>query len=209
MFPALLSHVEQFDGCTLCLLHEGRNRMVFCRTSPVSPTSLPLADVLFVGEAPGAEEDAQGLPFVGRSGKALDTILEAVQPRLDLNCRLLEIPSKKWSYAITNTVCCRPPQNREPSVDETCACSPRLMDLISRLRPHLIVCVGEVAYRTLSSPLHLLGPKGIPLIKIFHPAYLLRQSKSKLVQEQLHAATEIAHSLALAFQNQNLYFPYK
>lgn len=155
--------------CTACALHAGRTRTVF-------GTGARDADWLVVGEAPGAEEDRQGEPFVGRAGKLLDAMLAALGQ------------SREQVY-IANTVKCRPPQNRNPQPDEADCCAPFLDRQIELLAPRVILAVGAVAARRLLATdapvgrlrgrVHHYGPAKIPLVVTWHPAYLLRRPEAK------------------------------
>lgn len=157
------------EGCRLCPLCESRTRTVF----GVGGTE---ADWLIVGEAPGAEEDRQGEPFVGRAGQLLDAMLAGVGQ------------SRATAY-IANVLKCRPPANRDPSTEESSRCAPYLQRQIELIRPRLIVAVGRIAAQRLLGedlPLarmrgrvHHYGPQRIPLVVTYHPAYLLRRPSEK------------------------------
>jgi len=131
---------------------------------------------MFVGEAPGAEEDRQGEPFVGRAGKLLDAMLRA-------------IGRDRSNVYIANILKCRPPNNRDPKPEEAAACTPYLWRQIELIQPDLIVALGRIAAQRLldtSSSLarlrgtvHTLEPTGTPLIVTYHPAYLLRSPGEK------------------------------
>ena len=155
-------------ACTACPLHAKRNKTVF----GVGDEN---ADWLFVGEGPGADEDAQGEPFVGQAGKLLDGMLAAIHLKRGSN------------VYIANVVKCRPPGNRNPAPDEALACEPYLHRQIELLQPKLIVALGKVAAVNLlareASVASLRGKlheyRGIPLIVTYHPAYLLRSLHDK------------------------------
>lgn len=155
-------------ACTACPLHAKRNKTVF----GVGDEN---ADWLFVGEGPGAEEDAQGEPFVGQAGKLLDNMLAAINLKRGHN-----------AY-IANVVKCRPPGNRNPESAEALACEPYLHRQIELLQPKLIVALGKVAAVNLlareASVASMRGKlhqyRGIPLIVTYHPAYLLRTLSDK------------------------------
>jgi uracil-DNA glycosylase family 4 len=155
-------------SCTDCPLHATRTKTVF----GVGDEN---ADWLFVGEGPGAEEDAQGEPFVGQAGRLLDNMLAAIQLRRGEN------------VYIANVVKCRPPGNRNPAPEEALACEPYLHRQIELIRPRLIVALGRVAAVNLlareASIASLRGRvheyRGIPLIVTYHPAYLLRNLPDK------------------------------
>ena len=149
--------------CTRCKLHLGRTKLVF-------GVGDPRAKLLFVGEGPGADEDIQGEPFVGRAGKKLDEMIRA-------------IGLERADVYIANVVKCRPPQNREPEPDEIETCSPFLARQIEAVRPKVIVTLGAPATRTLLGTrvgiTRLRGTwqayRGIPVMPTYHPAFLLRR----------------------------------
>jgi uracil-DNA glycosylase family 4 len=155
-------------SCTDCPLHAKRKKTVF-------GVGDEAASWLFVGEGPGADEDAQGEPFVGQAGKLLDSMLSAIRLRRDAN------------VYIANVVKCRPPGNRNPEPREALACEPYLHRQIELIRPRLIVALGKVAVQNLlatdASIASLRGKlhqyRGIPLIVTYHPAYLLRNLPDK------------------------------
>jgi DNA polymerase len=155
-------------ACTDCPLHARRNKTVF----GVGDEN---ADWLFVGEGPGAEEDAQGEPFVGQAGRLLDNMLAAIKLKRGHN------------VYIANIVKCRPPGNRTPEPREALACEPYLHRQIELINPKLIVALGKVAAVNLlareASIASLRGRlhqyRGIPLIVTYHPAYLLRNLPDK------------------------------
>lgn len=155
-------------GCTACRLHQTRHNAVF-------GVGDRQADWLFVGEGPGAEEDAKGEPFVGQAGKLLDNMLASIG-----------LARGKNVY-IANVVKCRPPGNRNPEADERTACEPYLTRQIQLIRPKLIVALGKVAVTQLldtDRPISALRGKihqyqSIPLLVTYHPAYLLRNLPDK------------------------------
>ena len=157
------------EGCRLCPLSESRTSTVF----GVGATE---ADLLIVGEAPGAEEDRQGEPFVGRAGQLLDAMLAGVRQ------------SRATAY-IANVLKCRPPANRDPSAEESTLCAPYLQRQIELIQPRVIVAVGRIAAQRLLGedlPLarmrgrvHYYGSRRIPLVVTYHPAYLLRRPSEK------------------------------
>lgn len=154
--------------CTACPLHQARTRTVF----GVGDEN---ADWLWVGEGPGAEEDASGEPFVGQAGKLLDNMLAAIS-----------LQRGRHVY-ITNIVKCRPPGNRNPEPAEAQQCAPYLARQIELIRPKLIIALGKVAAQNLlhtdATVASLRGKlhdcSGIPLIVTYHPAYLLRTLADK------------------------------
>lgn len=158
------------SGCQRCKLCKTRTQTVF----GVGPTTAPL---MVVGEGPGADEDAQGEPFVGRAGKLLDEMLRSIgRTRAD-------------NTYIANVVKCRPPGNRDPEADEVEGCRPYLDMQIQLLKPKLIVALGRIAAQRLLStdeplsrlrgPLHQYGKFQTPVFVTYHPAYLLRSPKEK------------------------------
>ncbi|MEQ1775887.1 MAG: uracil-DNA glycosylase [Burkholderiales bacterium] len=155
-------------SCTNCVLHTHRNKTVL----GVGDEN---ADWLFVGEGPGADEDAQGEPFVGQAGKLLDSMLAAIKLKRGDN------------VYIANVVKCRPPGNRNPEPEEALACEPYLHRQIDLIKPKLIVALGKVAavnllaheasVASMRNKVHRY--RGIPLIVTYHPAYLLRSLAEK------------------------------
>ncbi len=176
--PAALEALRtEIGDCTRCKLHQGRNKLVFGDGDPA-------ARLLFVGEGPGADEDAQGIPFVGRGGQLLNNMIGAMGLRRD-------------QVYIANVVKCRPPGNRTPEADEGATCSPFLMRQIQIVAPEVVVALGQTAVTWLTGqkrPLNawrgsvhqVLGAK---LIVTFHPAYLLRDpNQKKFAWEDLQLA---------------------
>ena len=170
-------------GCTACPLHAQRTQTVF-------GVGDETADWLFVGEGPGAEEDARGEPFVGQAGKLLDNMLAAIGLQRGRN------------VYIANVVKCRPPGNRNPEPPEAAACEPYLTRQIALIRPKLVIALGRVAavnllardatIASLRGRLH--DYQGIPLLVTYHPAYLLRNlpDKAKAWQDLCFARTAMA-----------------
>jgi len=161
--PTLAAIREEIGDCRRCKLCEGRTHIVF-------GVGDPRAKLMFVGEGPGADEDAQGEPFVGRAGQKLNEMIRAIG--LD----------RKDVY-IANVVKCRPPGNRDPEPDEVATCSPFLYRQIEAIAPKVIVALGSPATKTLLQTkvgiTALRGKwgdfRGIPVMPTFHPAFLLRQ----------------------------------
>jgi uracil-DNA glycosylase len=164
---ALQAIRDDIGDCTRCALHKGRNKIVFADGSPD-------ARLLFVGEGPGADEDAQGLPFVGRAGQLLNNMINAMG-------------LKREEVYIANVVKCRPPGNRTPEPDEANTCSPFLFQQIDVVRPEVIVALGATAATyLLGARQPLAGLRGrihnvrnAKLIVTYHPAYLLRDPRQK------------------------------
>ena len=156
------------SGCTKCSLHQTRTQTVF----GVGDEN---ADWMLVGEAPGAEEDRQGEPFVGQAGRVLDNMLAAIGL------------SRKKNVYIANVLKCRPPGNRDPKPEEAEQCTPYLLQQIALIKPKLIVAMGRHAAQTLlksdASIARMRGRvhsyAGVPLIVTYHPAYLLRTLEDK------------------------------
>jgi uracil-DNA glycosylase family 4 len=163
----LLKVRDDLGECTRCKLHGTRHKIVFGDGSPK-------AELVFVGEGPGADEDAQGLPFVGRAGKLLTQMIEAMGLQ------------RKDVY-ICNVVKCRPPENRQPEDDEVQTCSPFLLRQIDAIAPKVIVCLGAVAAKTLLETNRGISQfrgqwlefRGRKLLATYHPAYLLRNPAAK------------------------------
>jgi uracil-DNA glycosylase len=158
---------EEIGECTRCALHRGRNKLVFADGDPN-------ARLMFVGEGPGADEDAQGLPFVGRAGQLLNNMIAAMG-------------LKREEVYIANVVKCRPPGNRTPEPEEAHTCMPFLWRQIEVVCPEVIVALGATAATYLlgqRQPLaglrgKLHSVKGCRLIITYHPAYLLRDPRQK------------------------------
>jgi DNA polymerase len=158
---------EDIGDCTRCALHTGRNKLVFGDGSPD-------ARLMFVGEGPGADEDAQGIPFVGRAGQLLNNMIAAMG-------------LKREEVYIANVVKCRPPGNRTPEPEEANTCSPFLFRQIDVVRPQVLVALGATAATYLLGQRQPLAGlrgrvhafRGMQLIVTYHPAYLLRDPRQK------------------------------
>jgi len=158
---------EELGECTRCKLHTDRKHIVF-------GVGDPNAWLVFVGEAPGADEDEQGEPFVGRAGQLLTRIIEAMKL------------TREQVY-ICNIIKCRPPANRNPEPDETASCEPFLIGQLQAIKPKLICALGNFATQILlrtKEPISKLRGRfhsyqGIPVLPTFHPAYLLRNPYEK------------------------------
>ena len=160
----------EVSACTRCALHA-------TRTQGVLGVGNRQADWLIIGEAPGAEEDRRGEPFVGRAGQLLDAMLRAIGL------------SRETNVYIANVLKSRPPGNRDPKPNEVAACLPYLMRQIALMRPRLILAVGRIAAQNLLSTdvplgrlrgkIHPFGELNTPLIVTYHPAYLLRTPADK------------------------------
>jgi DNA polymerase len=165
---ALVAIRDDIGDCTRCKLHaQGRQQIVF-------GVGNPDADLMFVGEAPGGDEDIQGIPFVGRAGQLLTKIIEAIDLKRD-------------DVYIANVIKCRPPQNRNPEPDEIAECEPFLVRQIEAIEPKVIVTLGKFAAQTLlrtDDPISRLRGRvfdyrGAKLVPTFHPAFLLRNPAAK------------------------------
>ena len=185
--PGLAAIRDKLGDCTRCKLHEQLKNIVFGVGSPD-------ARLMFVGEGPGADEDRLGEPFVGRAGKKLDQMIEA-------------IGLKRGDVYIANVVKCRPPGNRTPELDEVETCQRFLFRQMATVRPRIIVALGKPAAQALlgrSVPISAVRGQvfdffGARLIPTFHPAYLLRTPAKKrevwqdmkLVRDMLRAAQDV------------------
>ncbi|HKD12664.1 MAG TPA: uracil-DNA glycosylase [Thermoanaerobaculia bacterium] len=162
--PALSRFLE---GCPRCKLSRGRTHIVFGQGNPK-------ADLMFVGEAPGHEEDVQGLAFVGRAGQLLTRIIEAMG-------------RKREDVFICNVLKCRPPNNRNPEPDEVASCIPFLEEQIRLIAPRVIVTLGTFAAQAVLGTDEPIGrlrgrwrsARGVRIMPTFHPAFLLRSPERK------------------------------
>jgi len=177
---------EELGDCQRCKLARGRTNLVF-------GVGNPEAHLVFVGEAPGADEDAQGEPFVGKAGQLLNKMIEAMGYRRE-------------DVYICNVVKCRPPGNRNPEPDEIEACEPFLKKQLAALRPRVIVTLGKFAAQCLlrdETPISRLRGnfrtyEGVQLMPTFHPAYLLRDpSKKKETWEDLKSVMATLRRMGL------------
>ena len=194
--PARVARIASMDwaalkaesaSCTACGLCKQRKQAVFGVGPPTAPW-------LFVGEGPGAEEDQEGEPFVGPSGKLLDAMLAAIGLQ------------RGREVYIANVVKCRPPGNRTPTVDEAAACAPLLDRQIDLIQPKLIVALGKTAVMRLTgsdaSMASMRGTlheyRGIAMVATYHPSYLLRSLTEKLKawEDMVFAKREMARLLA-------------
>lgn len=160
---------QQVSSCTLCDLHKTRRNVVF-------GVGNKDADILIIGEAPGATEDAQGKPFVGRAGLLLDAMLATIGLHRD-------------DVFIANILKCRPPNNRDPLPREVKLCTPYLQQQIALIKPKIIMAVGRIAAHFLLNTnqslgrlrgrVYSYGEQKIPLLVTYHPAYLLRSPREK------------------------------
>ena len=175
---------EDLGDCTRCKLHTlGRKQIVF-------GVGNPDADLMFVGEAPGADEDIQGEPFVGRAGQLLTKIIEAMG-------------MKRSDVYIANLIKCRPPGNRNPEPDEVVQCEPFMLRQVDTIKPRVIVALGKFAAQALlktNDPITRLRGREYKyrdaiLMPTYHPAYLLRTPSAKReVWEDMKRVREILNS---------------
>jgi DNA polymerase len=160
---------QKVKGCRACELRAGCTQTVF-------GVGNPQAELLVIGEAPGADEDRQGEPFVGRAGQLLNEML-------------LAMGYKREAVFIANIVKCRPPNNRDPKPEEALRCEPYLLRQIELIKPKVILSVGrisaqnmlktDIAVGKLRGRIHHFGSEAIPLVVTYHPAYLLRSPEQK------------------------------
>jgi DNA polymerase len=174
--PAVTASADSmsWDELRDCVANCTRCELSTSRTNTVFGVGNPNADWLIVGEAPGAEEDRRGEPFVGRAGKLLDEMLRA-------------IGQSRESVFIANILKCRPPNNRDPKAQEASSCRPYLQRQIELVQPRIILAVGRIAAQNLLNSDDPVGRMrgrshdldGIPLVVTYHPAYLLRSPSQK------------------------------
>ncbi len=158
---------NQMEGCTRCVLHEARSKIVF-------GVGHPKAALMLIGEAPGQEEDQQGVPFVGPAGQLLTKIIKSIGLRRD-------------QVYITNVVKCRPPRNRNPEDEEITKCQPFLERQVDSVQPKIICALGRVATQSLLSTDKgissvrgkIFSYRGTKLVPTYHPAFLLRNTEKK------------------------------
>lgn len=159
---------DDLGECTRCKLHRlGRRQIVF-------GVGDPGADLMFIGEAPGRDEDIQGIPFVGRAGQLLTKMIEAIGLTRD-------------EVYIANVIKCRPPENRNPEPDEVATCEPFLFRQLDAIKPKVVVALGSVAVKVLlksDAPIsrlrgRVIDYRGAKLVPTFHPAFLLRSPDKK------------------------------
>jgi uracil-DNA glycosylase len=183
----LLKISEDIGDCKRCRLHEGRNRIVF-------GSGNEQAKLVFVGEGPGADEDAQGLPFVGRAGQLLTQMIEGTAQKEG-------IPLKRPDVYICNVVKCRPPENRTPQPDEMEICGQFLFRQLQAIRPKAICALGSTAAKailgTKDGVTRLRGKwlqwRDIPLIVTYHPSYLLRPYNQNAKKEAWEDLKKVLH----------------
>jgi len=183
----LLKISEDIGDCKRCRLHEGRNRIVF-------GTGAEQARLVFVGEGPGADEDAQGLPFVGRAGQLLTQMIEGTAHKEG-------IPLQRKDVYICNVVKCRPPENRTPQPDEMEICGQFLFRQLLAIRPKAICALGSTAAKailgTKEGVTRLRGKwqqwQDIPVMVTYHPSYLLRPYNQNAKKEAWEDLKKVLH----------------
>src|SRR5271157_1963512 len=179
--------LEDIGDCRRCRLHEGRNKLVFGVGSGESP-------LVFVGEGPGADEDAQGIPFVGRAGQLLTQMIEGTAKREG-------IPLLRKDVYICNVVKCRPPENRTPLPDEMEICGQFLYRQLMTIRPRAICALGSTAIKALlgtkEGVTRLRGNwqkwRDIPVMVTYHPSYLLRPYNQNAKKEAWEDLKKVLH----------------
>jgi uracil-DNA glycosylase family 4 len=183
----MLKILEDIGDCRRCRLHEGRTKLVFGVGNEKSP-------LVFVGEGPGADEDAQGIPFVGRAGQLLTQMIENT-------ARKEGIPLSRDEVYICNVVKCRPPGNRTPEPDEMETCGQFLYRQLTTIQPKVICALGGTAARALTG--HKEGVtkmrgkwfewRGIPVMVTYHPSYLLRPYNQDAKREAWEDLKKVLH----------------
>ena len=190
MTPAgetLLQILEDIGDCKRCKLHEGRNKLVFGVGNEHSP-------LVFVGEGPGADEDAQGIPFVGKAGQLLTQMIEGT-------ARKEGMPIKREDIYICNVVKCRPPGNRTPEPEEMATCGEFLFRQLVAIRPKAICALGGTAARALTGHkegvMKMRGKwfqwRDIPVMVTYHPSFLLRQYNQDAKREAWEDLKKVLH----------------
>ncbi|MBM3813943.1 MAG: uracil-DNA glycosylase [Acidimicrobiia bacterium] len=180
---------EDIGDCTRCRLHQGRNKIVFGSGNEKSP-------LVFVGEGPGADEDAQGLPFVGRAGQLLTQMIEGTAGKEG-------IPIKRSDVYICNVVKCRPPENRTPEPDEMQTCGQFLFRQLLVIQPMAICALGSTAAKALlgtrDGVMKLRGKwhrwREIPVMVTYHPSYLLRPYNQNAKREAWEDLKKVLHQV--------------
>ena len=179
--------LEDIGDCKRCRLHEGRHKLVFGVGNPQSP-------LVFVGEGPGADEDAQGIPFVGRAGQLLTQMIENTAKREGM-------PLRRDDIYICNVVKCRPPGNRTPEPDEMATCGEFLFRQLLAIRPKAICALGGTAARALTGHkegvMKMRGKwfkwRDIPVMVTYHPSYLLRPYNQDAKREAWEDLKKVLH----------------
>jgi DNA polymerase len=183
----LLKILDDIGECRRCRLHEGRNKLVFGSGNPQSA-------LVFVGEGPGADEDAQGIPFVGRAGQLLTQMIDGTAAKEG-------IPIRREDVYICNVVKCRPPENRTPQPDEMETCGEFLFRQLEAIRPKAICALGSTAAKALlgtrDGVTRLRGQwhkwRDIPVMVTYHPSYLLRPYNQNAKREAWEDLKKVLH----------------
>lgn len=183
----LLRILNDIGDCTRCRLHQGRNKLVF-------GSGAENAKLVFVGEGPGADEDAQGIPFVGRAGQLLTQMIEGTASKEGLSLRRDDV-------YICNVVKCRPPENRTPEPDEMQTCGQFLFRQLAAIQPRAICALGSTAAKALlggkDGVTKLRGQwhkwREIPLMVTYHPSYLLRPYNQNAKRESWEDLKKVLH----------------
>ncbi|MDQ6663849.1 MAG: uracil-DNA glycosylase, partial [Acidobacteriota bacterium] len=178
---------EDIGDCTRCKLHVSRNKIVY-------GVGIAEARLVFVGEGPGADEDAQGIPFVGRAGQLLTQMIEGTAKREG-------IPIRREDVYICNVVKCRPPENRTPEPDEIATCGSFLFRQISAIRPRAVCALGSTAAKALiggkDGVTRMRGKwhkwRDFPLMVTYHPSYLLRAYNQEAKREAWEDLKKVLH----------------
>jgi uracil-DNA glycosylase family 4 len=184
---SLLTILADIGDCTRCRLHEARNKIVF-------GTGNEQAKLVFVGEGPGADEDQQGLPFVGRAGQLLTQMIEGTASKEG-------IPIKRADVYICNVVKCRPPENRTPQPDEMEICGQFLYRQLQTIKPKAICALGSTAAKAvLGTKLGVMALRGkwhkwrdLPVMVTYHPSYLLRPYNQDAKKEAWEDLKKVLH----------------
>jgi uracil-DNA glycosylase family 4 len=183
----LLKIIEDMGDCRRCRLHEQRNKIVFGVGSERAP-------LVFVGEGPGADEDAQGIPFVGRAGQLLTQMIEGTAKKEGMEL-------KRSDIYICNVVKCRPPENRNPEPDEMEICGQFLYRQLAAIKPKAICALGGIAARAVTGRkegvTRMRGQwfqwRDIPVMVTYHPSYLLRQYNQNAKREAWEDLKKVLH----------------
>jgi len=184
---SMLKIIEDIGDCKRCRLHQGRNKIVFGVGNEKSP-------LVFVGEGPGADEDAQGIPFVGRAGQLLTQMIEGTAKREGMDLQRADI-------YICNVVKCRPPENRNPEPDEMEICGQFLFRQLAVIKPKAICALGGIAARAVTGRKdgvtrmrgHWFQWRDIPVMVTYHPSFLLRGYNSSAKREAWEDLKKVLH----------------
>lgn len=175
---------RKWDNCTKCKLHKNRKNVVYYRGNPC-------AKIMIIGEAPGANEDEKGIPFVGEAGEVLDDIIS-----------MTDFNSKK-DFIIVNTVGCRPPRNKDPSPKDVLICRPRLEKIFDIVKPKVVILMGLTAAKNLAGIMSLknwknrikkinINDQEYKVISTYHPAYYFYGGRRKEIKLEIKKAFDVA-----------------